>query len=228
MSLANLPLLPADRIVLTKEYLEQKYLHEGLNAATIALATQYSKSYVQARIRQAGIPRRRQYKDLLGQKFGKLTVIGLDRVDQVGQAFWECECECGNKKVTRSCLLTGPNAIKSCGCLWKKGYGEIPANHFNNIKNHAGPRGHDFSVTIEEIWELFLKQERKCALSGTLLVFNSPRKGETTASLDRIDSSRGYISGNIQWIHKDINTMKSDLPEDRFIEWAKRIAEYNK
>lgn len=49
-----------------------------------------------------------------------------------------------------------------------------------------------------------------------------------TASLDRIDSSLGYIEGNVQWINKEINYMKMDLPQDKFIEWCEKIYKYKK
>ena len=44
------------------------------------------------------------------------------------------------------------------------------------------------------------------------------KNGYTTASLDRIDSSKGYTKSNIQWVHKDINKMKSDFSMLRFLE----------
>ena len=53
------------------------------------------------------------------------------------------------------------------------------------------------------------------------------RKKERTASLDRIDSKLGYILGNIQWVHKQINEMKMDLAEVDFLRWVKIIAEYH-
>ena len=61
--------------------------------------------------------------DLLGRKFGRLTVVkDVGLIDKYSNG-WLCECECGNKKRVRSRdLLKG--ATKSCGCLkspWKKG-----------------------------------------------------------------------------------------------------------
>ena len=41
---------------------------------------------------------------------------------------------------------------------------------------------------------------------------------EQTASFDRIDNSKGYEVGNIQWVHKEINMMRGTLSVDRFIE----------
>lgn len=37
------------------------------------------------------------------------------------------------------------------------------------------------------------------------------------ASLDRIDSKRGYTEGNVQWVHKSVNLAKNSLSEVEFI-----------
>jgi hypothetical protein len=47
-----------------------------------------------------------------------------------------------------------------------------------------------------------------------------------TASLDRIDSKLGYIPGNIQWVHKTINRMKVNLPEEDFVYFCRLITDY--
>lgn len=46
-----------------------------------------------------------------------------------------------------------------------------------------------------------------------------------TASPDRIDSSLGYTKDNVQWVHKDVNTIKWDLSHDRFVKLCKTITE---
>ena len=38
-----------------------------------------------------------RYKDIAGQKFGRLTAVKRVGKDKHGHALWECECECGNK-----------------------------------------------------------------------------------------------------------------------------------
>lgn len=64
------------------------------------------------------------------------------------------------------------------------------------------------------MWELFLKQRGKCALTGEDLKLGY--KNNQTASLDRIDNSIGYEKNNIQWVHKDINTkLKKYITEDK-------------
>jgi hypothetical protein len=80
---------------------------------------------------------------------------------------------------------------------------------------------------------LFLKQDRKCKLSGIEIKFHPEEKrikqSQQTASLDRIDNTKGYIEGNIQWLHKDINNMKWNFNESTFINYCCQIARnYNK
>jgi hypothetical protein len=55
-----------------------------------------------------------RYKDLTGQKFGELTVIGLsDKLD--GRCrMWDCLCSCGNTKTVSGVSLTH-GRTKTCG-----------------------------------------------------------------------------------------------------------------
>jgi len=50
-------------------------------------------------------------------------------------------------------------------------------------------------------------------LSGIDLEFSKTRKDtqNKSVSIDRIDNKKGYIIGNVQWIHKKINIMKNIL-----------------
>lgn len=177
--------------------------------------------------------------DLTGQKFGKLTVIELSPVPTPsGERMWMCICDCGNyKTVQRKHLRSG--FTKTCGCgahpknkdnkSWK-GYEEIPMDFYSTIKRGAEDRNIKFNITIEELWDLFLKQDRKCALSGLELTFSKIRKdtAEKTISLDRIDSSKGYISENIQFVHKHINIMKNVFNQDYFISLCENVVNHNK
>jgi len=54
--------------------------------------------------------------NLLGQKFGKLTVIEkMKKRSKYGQVMWLCKCECGGTKVSPATVLN-TGRIKSCGC----------------------------------------------------------------------------------------------------------------
>ena len=120
------------------------------------------------------------------------------------------------------------NGKRSESPSWR-GYGEIGNSYLTAIKHLAKRKNLTFDISLRQIWNLFLKQNRKCALSGLKLKFPSAwHSGDGTASLDRIDSSKGYTKQNIQWLHKEINELKSDFPENEFINWCKIIAKYNK
>ena len=47
---------------------------------------------------------------------------------------------------------------------------------------------------------------------------------KNTASLDRIDSSKGYVEGNVQWVHKMINMSKQQYSQEEFIDMCKAVA----
>lgn len=57
--------------------------------------------------------------DLMGEKFGRLRVVGRAENASDGHAQWICECRCGNMvTVTSQSLVCGKT--NSCGCLRKK------------------------------------------------------------------------------------------------------------
>lgn len=56
-----------------------------------------------------------RHKDLTGLRFGLLTVKSFAYVNERGQTYWNCECDCGNTVVRRSSHLKERN-IPSCGC----------------------------------------------------------------------------------------------------------------
>lgn len=116
-----------------------------------------------------------------------------------------------------------------------KGYEEIAGTRWSSYQKGAQARGFVFEITIEHAWDLFLKQERRCAISGMFIDFdmsldNLRKYGYQSglASLDRIDSKQGYVVGNIQWVHKLVNRMKMDLDEVEFFSIVKQISKYKK
>ena len=171
-----------------------------------------------------------QNQNLIGLKSGMLTVIEYLGVRKYGSAHserrWKCLCDCGKYTSLATAVLT-KSKIKSCGCLlslkgnqnksWT-GYKEISGSFWQQIKNSGKRRSLQFNISIKYIWNIYIKQNRKCKLSGRDIILYK------NASLDRIDSSKGYIKGNIQWVDKDINRIKTNLKEDHFIELCKDVA----
>jgi len=175
--------------------------------------------------------------DLTGQIFGRLTVIEYSHTLSC-RAYWKCLCECGNEKIIDSGSLKR-HKTKSCGCVGIKQYrsnspnwtgvGDMPGSYWRKCKNSANERNLLFNITKEYLWDLFLAQGGKCALTGVELKFKSHSfNSDGTASLDRINSHKGYTIGNVQWLHKDVNFMKQDMSQQDFINYSKLIANYNK
>lgn len=168
--------------------------------------------------------------DLIGKTFGHLTVLECDGRTDRGQALWKCKCSCGNEKTVRGYHLTGKK-IRSCGCLkretvnikWPQS-GKIARWLWNRFRISAIRRGIEFNLTVEQMWQLAVAQNERCALSNQPLVFDLNIKGKHNASLDRIDSSKGYVIGNVQWVTKDINLAKRDFPQDHFIDLCRMVA----
>lgn len=180
------------------------------------------------------------YDVMIGKTFGKLTILSIYGIKEKGKRtkyIAKCRCECGNEK---DILVSSIKArrITSCTCdksRYKKitgknnknftGYEEIRGSWWKELKNKTKRRKINFSIDIQEAWDLFIKQDRKCALSKVTIRFGRVgKREEMTASLDRIDSTKGYIQGNIQWVHKAVNIMKSDLPNDIFIAFCNEIS----
>lgn len=170
-------------------------------------------------------------RDLTNQTFGWLTTIRPLRSAPKG-VIWLFRCRCGREiELSAAEVAKKPKrpeqAPRSCGCAPANrtytskygGIGDLTGHRFGVIQNQARRRGHIFKVKIEYLWALFLTQDKKCALTGLPLYLSkkSMHEGVALASLDRINSDRGYVPGNVQWVYPMINFMKHAMPQNRFI-----------
>lgn len=62
----------------------------------------------------------RQYNDLSGRKFGRLTVTERDYESQNGRVKYKCICECGSIVSVQANHLISQE-IQSCGCMMSSG-----------------------------------------------------------------------------------------------------------
>jgi len=179
--------------------------------------------------------------DLTGKRFNYLVVDKMAVTSKSTDKSWRaiCRCDCGRiADVNTNYLMRGLR--KTCGnkeCQYHRqdynnagknnvcfaGYEGIHGSKWSGIRAAAKRRGLAFEVTIKEAWELFERQNRKCALTDLDIGFGKTYTEGNTASLDRIDSSKGYILGNIQWVHKDVNKMKMDISMPRFLELCRLV-----
>lgn len=219
------------------EWLKHQYCVEGVTQRKIADMLGCSQAWVHHLCESHELqPPQRPSKnriDLVGKEIGDLVVLSYAYTVQK-IPFWLCRCKCGSVKHINGKHLKKAK-ITSCGCKRNKqssrrtGYEEIPGYYLYDLKAKSIKRGLDFLISHKEMWDIFLLQDRRCALSRETISFplnqNSKYRCCQTASLDRIDSSQGYITGNVQWVHKHINLMKQDLLNGEFVEWCRRVAD---
>lgn len=176
-----------------------------------------------------------RYKDTIGKTFGFLNVLSYSHCDGKHN-FVRCECVCGNI-VSKRVQDLNYGSVKSCGCQGKNakkpesidGYEDISSRFIRNLRNNARRRNIDFNIEAKDVWNVYLKQNKRCSLSGELIFFNPLNKvtNTQTASVDRIDSSKDYSIENIQILHKDINMLKFKYDQDFFIELCKKVADHH-
>ena len=222
------------------EELKDKYFNNNMSLTEIADIYKVSITTIFKIFKKNNIQLRNpgNFEDLTNKRFGSLIVVEKFKKNKSGKVSWKCLCDCGNYTNSISNLLTN-NIKRDCGCSTRiklknnkrgwKGFGDISKTYFNKLKANANSRGIEFELTIEYLWDLFLLQDSKCAISGIDIKFaryQDIRRYNQTASLDRIDSSIGYIKGNVQWLHKDINFMKHTLSKKELVKYCRIIIEH--
>ena len=75
----------------------------------------------------------------------------------------------------------------------------------------------EYDVDVQYLMEVWEKQKGLCAWSNIQLVHGG-KNINLKASLDRIDSSLGYIKGNVQFVSCALNYAKSSEPDSSIYE----------
>lgn len=150
-----------------------------------------------------------KHKDLVGMKFGRLTVES--KCENIGtRRGWLCVCDCGNlhKAITYS-LTCGKTT--SCGCR------KLEALIENSSKYGIKPRHGMTDTKVWKTWSSMLDRVRRDTRESTAKQYYSrgigvcdrwrtfenffedmghPPDGMT---LDRVDVDKGYEPGNCRW-----------------------------
>jgi len=172
------------------------------------------------------------------EKINNWLILDDKPIRKYGRSYIKVECTCGSciraELPISNSITKQSKGCRECSRHYKtKGYRLISLTYWSQIQNGAKIRNLEFDISIEYAWELFELQNKKCALSNLDIKFESNQMHSKefdnrllkTASFDRIDSSKGYIKGNVQWIHKDINLMKNKFDESYFKKICKLITE---
>ena len=180
--------------------------------------------------------------NIIGQKFGKLTVINMrsDRGNS-NQIMYDCKCDCGNNNITSGESIRSGKS-KSCGCNRKN-----PPNKENDrifavwkqlYKSTIEKRNKKRNVTITDIElnDFILLSKSNCFYCGSEPLnkaidrhrkTNEERCTVDYNGLDRIDSNFGYFKDNVVPCCKHCNTAKNTMTKEEFLKWVKKIYEHN-
>jgi len=89
------------------------------------------------------------------------------------------------------------------------------------IKKRAKQYNREIDIDISYLVELYDKQNGICPYTGCEMSFNINTFDRL--SLDRIDSNKGYIKGNVRWCCWIGNNMKQNMTLEQMKEWISDI-----
>lgn len=158
----------------------------------------------------------RKFKDITGQRFGRLTA--LYRLHNTkGRTKWLCICECGNlAEVALRELID--NKTKSCGCLHKQIAREQHMTHgkrrtrlysiyvsmknrcyYKNNKSYKYYGGRGIAVCSE--WKYNFQAFYDWAMANGY---------DDTLTIDRIDVNGNYEPNNCRWSTQKTTAKEQD------------------
>lgn len=183
----------------------------------------------------------RKYRDsydLVGQRFGQLTVLSLMPARYLTpngkkRKLWRCLCDCGKESVVQTNNLC-MDRTTSCGCLkWgKEAVHNRAMSHvkpdtglretFRSYSTSAKKRGYEFALTIEEALALFSSNCHYCGGEPSN-IFKKSYIPFVYSGIDRKDNSIGYTRKNCVPCCCVCNLAKMSLGYDEFIEMVRDI-----
>ena len=107
--------------------------------------------------------KRSRYRDITGQRFGKLVALEPTELRSGNSIVWKCKCDCGKEsKHSSNALLNGQ--AKSCGCSRYESKRGTWANGVPYARNTSGVRG---VRVFRDQWQASISCKRKTYHLGT-------------------------------------------------------------
>jgi len=184
--------------------------------------------------------------NLVGQTFGYWQVNTLlSERDKNGHKVYHCRCKCGTERNVVHSQLTC-KATLSCGCRraealkekYKTGGGVLPWTKppgiaarnslLSGYKYKAKKRHLAWELSDEVALALFQQQCHWCECEPAQVIRQKTTNGPWVYNgIDRVDSDKGYVEGNVVPCCGICNRAKSNLTVDAFLEWVSLVYSHN-
>jgi len=165
-----------------------------------------------------------QNMDLMGRKFGRLTVVEYCGQNKYKRPTWRCLCKCGNSVIIPSHNLIYDNT-KSCGCLQKeaavrngiknrKAQGHNGCNAlYYNYRATARRRNLKFSLDYNQFQKITQQPCYYCDKEPAQVIKtrSSPWGTYIYNGIDRVDGNMGYTIDNCVACCGDCNAKKKAI-----------------
>jgi hypothetical protein len=153
--------------------------------------------------------------DLTGQRFGRWVVLRRAPSTKAGKAMWWCRCDCGTERAVHAFSLKAATT-RSCGlCVRREEAYRDRESERRRTHGHASHL-HGRSLTYKSwmatrtrcLWPSHPAYERYSALgvcdrwrdSFENFLSDVGERPSPEHDLHRIDNSRGYEPGNVEWL----------------------------
>ena len=169
--------------------------------------------------------------ELIGKKFGRLTVVSEYGRNKAMNVVWLCSCDCGNCTTVTTALLNTGNT-RSCGCLQKDFYknntmekGSAMAHRvYRRYKRNADSGNRNFSIAYEDFLLVVKKNCYYCNNPPSNTANDPGCNGEFIYNgIDRVDNTKGYIIDNIVPCCGPCNVAKNNMSLEQFKDLITRI-----
>lgn len=175
-------------------------------------------------------------KELIGKRFGSLTVIGHIYTEQSKRVFlWVCKCDCGKEVKVRNTRIRNSKGCGKCAMvlvnkqknkLFEQPHYSLKRRLYLAYKKNAMTEHKDFNLTMKDCFKLF---ENECYYCGELPKPTKSKKGNSVDGLflrngiDRLDNSIGYVLNNVVSCCDTCNYGKHIKGHDEFLSWIEKI-----
>lgn len=172
-------------------------------------------------------------KDLTGNVYNRLTVLGMSSRRDGNRMKWVCKCECGKVVSVRTSHLLG-GKIQSCGCYQKEIAVQRAYDGDGVVKKTHG-------LSRSRIYTIYRAMIQRCYDSSVTKYFDYGGRGikvcdrwrgpggferwledmkdppSSKHSIDRIDVNGDYSPENCRWVTAVVQMR--NMRTNRYVEW---------